>query len=92
MQAPLAIVGLGSAFTAWAIGASAAWLVGGVLLGAVVPFTLVVILPTNKQLLDPAIGADLDRARVLLARWNRLHAVRSALGLGALLTFLIVLR
>jgi len=92
MQAPLAIVGLGSALGAWAVGSGSTWLVGGMLLGAVVPFTLLVIFATNKQLLDPTISGDLDRARVLLDRWNRLHAVRSALGLGALLTFLVVLR
>jgi len=92
MQAPLAIVGLLAAIAAWVLGAGRVWLVGGVLLGAVVPFTLLVIFATNKQLLDPAIGGDLDRARVLLDRWNRLHAVRSVLGLAALVTFLVLLR
>ena len=92
MQAPLAIAGLASALIAWAIGSGAVWLIGGLLLGAVVPFTLLVIFATNKQLLDPAVGGDLDRARALLDRWNRLHAVRSALGLAALLLFLVVLR
>ena len=37
-------------------------------------------------------AGDLDRARVLLDRWNRLHAVRSALSLSALVTFLVLLR
>jgi hypothetical protein len=68
------------------------WLIGGLLLGAVVPFTLLVIFATNKQLLDPAVLSDLGRARVLLDRWNRLHAVRSTLGLGALLMCLVILR
>ncbi len=92
MQAPLAVIGLAAGIAAWALGAGILWLVGGALLGAVVPFTLLVIFATNKQLLDPAIAGDLDRARVLLTRWNRLHAVRSALGLGALVTFLLLLR
>jgi Domain of unknown function (DUF1772) len=30
-------------------GASFLWVVAGVLLGSVIPFTLIVILPTNKQ-------------------------------------------
>ena len=92
MQAPLAIAGLASAVIAWVIGAGEVWLIGGLLLGAVVPFTLLVIFATNRQLLDPAVESDLDRARALLDRWNRLHAVRSALGLAALLMFLIVSR
>lgn len=94
MQASLAIAGVLAALGAWAGGAGRAWLVGGLLLGAVVPFTLLVILATNEQLqrLDPGVAGDLDRAQVLLDRWNRLHAVRSALSLSALVTFLVLLR
>jgi hypothetical protein len=94
MQASLAIAGALAALGAWALGAGRAWLVGGLLLGAVVPFTLLVIFATNEQLqrLDPGVASDLDRARVLLDRWNRLHAVRSALSLSALVTFLVLLR
>jgi uncharacterized membrane protein len=88
MQAPLAIAGLLAAVGAWATGAGSAWLLGGVLLGLVVPFTLVVALPVNKQLLDPAMEGDLDRARSLLTRWNRLHAVRTLLSVVALVLFL----
>ena len=36
-------------------GATFWWAVAGVLLGSVIPFTLIVILPTNKQLLNPAL-------------------------------------
>ena len=94
MQASLAIAGVVAALGAWAVGAGRAWLVGGLLLGAVVPFTLLVIFATNEQLqrLDPHAAGDLDRARVLLDRWNRLHAVRSALSFSALVTFLVLLR
>jgi uncharacterized membrane protein len=91
MQAPLAIVGLVTAIAAWATGAGSAWLVGGVLLGAVVPFTLVVAFPVNKQLLGPEMDRDLDRARLLLERWNRLHAVRTLLSIAALVLFLLQL-
>ncbi|MFN2564638.1 MAG: DUF1772 domain-containing protein [Gemmatimonadaceae bacterium] len=91
MQAPLAIVGLLAGVAAWATGGDIAWLFGGVLLGAVVPFTLVVTAPTNKQLMDPATDRDPVRARALLDRWNRLHAVRSTLSLAALVIFLTLL-
>ncbi len=92
MQAPLAIIGLLAAAAVWATGGSIGWLIGGVLLGAVVPFTLVVTYPTNKQLLDPAAERSVDRAAALLGRWNRLHAVRTALSLTALVIFLLELR
>jgi hypothetical protein len=53
----------------------------------VIPFTLLVIFPTNRALLDPATSADLDRAGLLLRRWNWLHAVRSLLAGAALVIF-----
>ena len=55
MQAILAAVGLLSSVGAWLAGATFWWAVAGVLLGSVIPFTLIVILPTNKQLLNPAL-------------------------------------
>jgi Domain of unknown function (DUF1772) len=45
------------------------WLVGGLLLGAVIPFTLVVIMPTNKCLLEPALDKSSEFAQQLLVRW-----------------------
>ncbi len=53
MQATLAAVGLLSSIAAWLAGATFWWAVAGVLLGSVIPFTLIVILPTNKLLLSP---------------------------------------
>jgi hypothetical protein len=86
MQAPLAVVGFLAATAAWAQGRGWPVLIGGVLLGAAVPFTLLVLMPTNKRLLDPALDRDSVEARMLLNRWGRLHAVRSgASGAGFLL-------
>ena len=94
MQAPLAIAGLAAALGAWAIGGGRAWLLGGLVLGAVVPVHTARHPATNEQLqrLDPAAEGDLDRALALLERWNRLHAVRSLLSLTALVIFLVLLR
>jgi Domain of unknown function (DUF1772) len=89
MQAPLAVVGCGAALASWLAGSGAGWLIGGVLLGLVVPFTLVVIRPTNERLQSPGLDRGSDEARRLLTRWNALHTVRSALGAAAFLTFLI---
>jgi anthrone oxygenase-like protein len=72
-------------------GATLWWLVAGVLLGSVIPFTLIVILPTNKRLLSPALDRRSAEAERLLARWGRLHAVRSVLSGVALLIFLYLI-
>ena len=77
MQASLAAVGFLAALAAWAQGAGPAVLLGGILLGLVIPFTLIVILPTNKRLLDPTLERGSPEAASLLERWGRLHAVRS---------------
>lgn len=87
MQASLAAIGLLAAIAAWSQGRGPVVLVGGMLLGAVIPFTLVVLLPTNKRLLDPSLDPASPAARALLERWGRLHAVRtlaSAIAFGTL--------
>lgn len=91
MQAPLALVGALAAAGAWLAGGGVWWLAGGVLLGLVIPITLIVIFPTNRQLLDPATAGNLERVGLLLGRWNRLHALRSVLSTAALLIFLALL-
>jgi Domain of unknown function (DUF1772) len=53
------------------------------LIFAVVPFTLLVIMPTNRKLLDPAIDRSSDTVHRLLRRWGWLHAVRSGLALAS---------
>ena len=88
MQASLAIAGCAAGlWAAWSL-QDLSVTIGAVCLGAVVPFTLVVILPTNKRLLDPALDPRGPDAAVLLVRWGRLHAIRSvlsALAFGLLL-------
>jgi hypothetical protein len=88
MQVTLAAVCLLSSIAAWLAGATFWWLVAGVLLGSVIPFTLVVILPTNKLLLSPTLDKRSIEAERLLTRWGILHAVRSVLSAVALLLFL----
>jgi len=88
MQITLAAVCLLSSIAAWLAGATFWWVVAGVLQVSVIPFTLIVILPTNKQLLNPALDRRSVQTGRLLARWGRLHALRSVLSGVALLLFL----
>lgn len=88
MQASLAVLGFLFALAAWLTGSPARVAIAGAILVLVAPFTLIVMWPTNTRLL--ALDPDTDRAEAaaLLARWNRLHAVRSVLGAVALVLFL----
>jgi hypothetical protein len=88
MQASLAVAGSLLAVAAWLVGAGLSWLVAGLVLGSVVPFTLIVMWPTNKRLEDPALDITSALARSLLVRWGQLHAVRSGLSLVALVLML----
>jgi hypothetical protein len=58
------------------------------LIFAVVPVTLIVIMPTNKKLLDPGLNRASEPTRRLLQDWGILHAVRSVLSLAAAMLFL----
>ena len=89
MQASLAVIGcVAGLWSAWVLGD--AWVgFGALLLGAVVPFTLVVILPTNKQLLEPSLDPSDTRTTELLIRWGRLHTVRSVLSNIAFVIYLL---
>jgi len=75
MQASLAIVGSIASIVAYLLGAGRAWLLSAILMGSVVPFTLLVVEPLNDQIkvLDPSA----ERAVELLMKWGRLHWVRT---------------
>jgi Domain of unknown function (DUF1772) len=87
MQASLALLGSLAATWAWWSASGWLWLLGAFLLALVIPFTLVVIKPTNDRLMDSALDSSSDEAKKLLGRWSRLHAVRSV---SAILSFLVL--
>jgi uncharacterized membrane protein len=88
MQAPLAMVSFVAGVAAWILSGSLMWLAGAILIGAVVPVTLLVIMPTNKQLLEPERDAASTETKALLERWGRLHAIRSTLSVLASFIYL----
>lgn len=92
MQAPLAIIGFLLGLIAWWLSGRAAFVIGAVLLVANWPWTMLAIMPTNKALMATALEAAGPQSRLLILRWNRLHAVRTILGLLAVVAFLIALR
>jgi hypothetical protein len=83
MQAPLALVSLLTGLASWLLGGGIGWAAAALLIGAVVPFTFVGIMPTNRSLLAPDRDLTSRETRALLERWARLHAVRTVLSLGA---------
>ena len=92
MQAPLALVSFVAGVGAWLLNAGGLWLAAALLIGAVVPFTFVVIMPTNRVLLGQGRDLRSEETRGLLVRWGRLHSVRSALSLVSSLLFMVLLQ
>ena len=88
MQVSLAIIATVAGVGRGLQGAGAVWFWAAALIFAVIPFTIVVILPTNNQLLDPARDRRSPETRRLLESWGRLHAVRSMLSLVASILFI----
>ena len=59
------------------------WLVGAGLILANWPYTLFIMMPTNRMLQTTPADSASALTRDVVLQWGRLHAVRSALGLGA---------
>jgi hypothetical protein len=70
----------------WPLTGTWAWGVGGVLVGSAIPFTLMVVMPVNSQLLARTPPADGEVTQLLL-RWGRLHWIRSLQGALGLVAF-----
>ena len=87
MQVSLALLATAAGVARAVQGGGGIWFVASALIFSVIPFTAVVVLPTNTRLLAP--GRDLASAetRKLLEQWGRLHAIRSILSLTAAVLF-----
>ena len=92
LQAPLALVSFVAGSSAWFLGAIVWWLIGALFIGAVVPYTFIVIMPTNQKLLEPNRDLTSMETRELLEKWAKLHAVRTALSLVASIMYVWLLR
>jgi hypothetical protein len=91
MQAGLAVVSAVLGLVAAWQTADWRWIIGAVLILANWPYTLLVILPINKNLeaIGPAAAGASSRA--MIEAWGRLHAVRTGLGIASVLAYLWVL-
>ena len=88
LQAGLALRSLALGLWAW-WRTDIDWLLAGALLvGAAIPFTLIVIMPTIRGLEAVADDAAGPESRAMLVRWGRLHWLRTLLGLAAVAAYL----
>jgi hypothetical protein len=88
VQSTLALLGFVLGSAAWWQARSWPFLVGGILMLANWPWTLLVMMPINRILMATDLTSAGGKSRALLVKWSRLHAVRTALGATAMLVFL----
>jgi len=88
LQAPLALIGCLLGLLAWWQTGRWAWLLGALVLVANWPYTLLAVMPTNRELMATPPARPGPRTRAIIERWAALHAGRTALGCAATLLFL----
>jgi uncharacterized membrane protein len=88
MQAPLALLSLTTGLGSWLLGGGFGWALAALLIGAVIPFTFIVIMPTNRALLAPDRDLGAVETRTLLEHWAKLHAVRTVLSVAATVLYI----
>lgn len=84
MQVILAIGCVAGAIAAYYLGRGISSLVAGIVLATVVPWTLIVIMPVNRRLMDESRTSETPETDVLLKKWGRLHNVRTIASILAL--------
>lgn len=89
MQASLAVVGFLLGLLAWYQTGDMQWGLGAIILVANWPFTLLAIMPINRQLEAMSAQHPDPNLRGLMQRWGALHAIRSAFGAGATAVFVL---
>ncbi|GLS43252.1 DUF1772 domain-containing protein [Methylobacterium brachythecii] len=87
MQASLVVLSFALGFAAWVRADGLGWIAGALLMLANLPVTFRLIMPVNKRLMatDPADAGPETRALIL--RWGSLHAIRTALGIAASISY-----
>src|SRR5215475_13716911 len=88
MQAPLAVIGFLLGLLAWWQTGHWPWIVGALFLIANWPYTLLVIMPTNRKLMATELSSANRESTDLIGHWARLHAVRTGFGAFATAVFL----
>ncbi|MCV3208952.1 DUF1772 domain-containing protein [Mesorhizobium sp. YC-39] len=88
MQASIAVIACILGVIAWWQTGILAYLIGAVLIILPWPWTLIVMMPTNRLLeaMDAAVANP--EARNLIVKWGDFHLVRATLGVLAALAFL----
>jgi hypothetical protein len=92
MQASLAVISCVLGLLAFIFSYNWHWLLGAALILAPWPFTMFIIMPTNKVLKAMQPAQANENTHDLVRQWGLLHAVRTLLGFSAIAAYLWALQ
>jgi hypothetical protein len=84
MQILFTIAGVVCAVFAYFLHSNMMGLLGGLILATVAPYTLIIIMPVNRLLLNPERTAETPDTASLIEKWGKLHLVRTVVSFIAL--------
>jgi hypothetical protein len=84
IQISSALIATGTSLGLYYLKGERHWLIAGSLMSTIIPYTLIVIAPVFKKLLDEKLDKDAKESQELLAYWGSLHNLRSIVSLAAL--------
>lgn len=87
-QVGLNLVAIGSLATVYYLEPNSKLIPVIALLSTILPYTSIFMMPTNNRLLDNKNEPTESEKRHLVAKWGNLHAVRSVIGMTAMLILL----
>jgi hypothetical protein len=76
-QSTLSLVGLVSGMISYYYQPSYQLLIPAIMMGAMIPYTLLLIFPINSELMNLKLEKEALRANYLLHRWLKLHTIRT---------------
>jgi anthrone oxygenase-like protein len=90
MQASLAVISAAFGFLAGFLLRDWRWAVVAAVILVNWPYTLLVMLPTNKKIAAWPLESASAESRALIVKWGTMHAVRTVLGLVATAGYLLL--
>lgn len=91
MQVSLAVAAAALGSTAFTMAHDWRWICGVLLLLALLPYTFLAVMPTNRLLMTMPVPSNSAAVHSLVRRWGRLHAGRTALGAAATVAFFLAM-
>ena len=84
MQGALTLLSFTSSFAAYYLERDNRFVYLGLLVLSCMPITLFLLMPINKALLDNNLDRSSGKAKILIKKWSNIHAIRSCIGVAAL--------